>query len=100
MQQCSETGVDYLRRVVETIQQENEFVLDQLVTPEAVFDFVDLLDTYSASNLADIGIAIETGSHDAGLYNEFLAKHDLRWRKYFPVDGETAYARLMKLALA
>lgn len=100
MQHRDETGADYLRRVVETINRENEFVLDQLVTPESVLDYVDVLDTYSASNLTDIGIAIETGSHDAGLYNEFLAKHDLRWRKYFPVDGETAYARLMKLALA
>lgn len=87
-QRIDELAIDYLNRVIDTLREENLFVLDVLPTTEAIFDYVDLLDTYDATCLTDIGAAIELGSHQAGAYNEFLAKHDLRWRKHYLVTPD------------
>lgn len=84
-QRKEELAIDYLNRVIDTLQHENLFVLDVLPSPGAIFDYVDLLDTYDATCLTDIGAAIELGSHQAGAYNEFLAKYDLRWRRHYRV---------------
>jgi hypothetical protein len=76
--------MDYLQRVVDTlIQNEDGFVLDQLPTVEAVLEYEELLDTYGVDSLLFLGEEIETGNHQPGAYNEFLAKYDLRWRKHY-----------------
>lgn len=82
VQQAHETAVDFLRRVVNTISSENEFVLDTLPTASSVFDYVKLLDDYKSSDLIDIGAAIQHGEDPAG-YHKFLDTHNLQWRRHF-----------------
>lgn len=87
--QPTETCMDYLQRVVDTLMQnEDWFVLDQLPTVEAVLEYADLLDTYGVESLLFLGEEIEIGNHDAGAYNEFLARYDLRWRRHYLVTKD------------
>jgi hypothetical protein len=80
-----EVPMDYLRRVLSKLNGENEFVLDQLPSVHSIFEYHELLESYNADGLVDIGAAIESGDEDSTRYDNFCLKYDLRWRRHYPM---------------
>ncbi len=80
-----EVPIDYLRRVVRDLNGENEFVLEQLPSIHSIIEYHELLESYGAETLTDIGASIEQGDEDSFRYDEFCLKYDLRWRKHYRI---------------
>lgn len=77
-QNKGETAAEYLRRVVANINCEAESILDDLPSPEAVLDYIDLWVAYDTEFLSGIRESISDGASPE-LLRAFIKKHKLTW---------------------
>lgn len=79
IQEEDETAIDFMRRVVGWLNYEQEDLLSDLPSVEAVFEFAALYTTYGTDFLQGIFECIEEGD-DPAPYENFVKKYNLDWR--------------------
>ena len=73
-----ESAVDFLRRVVNWLNHEQESLLSDLPTVQAVLDYAELWSIYRTDFMTGILEAISEGDDPSPLL-DFIAKYNLNW---------------------
>ena len=73
-----ESAIEFLRRVVEWLNVEQESLLADLPTVQAVLDYADLWTVYQTDLMSGIIEAIEDGDDPKPLA-DFVEKYELNW---------------------
>lgn len=73
-----ESAIDYLRRVVSNLDYENESILQQMPSVEAILDYYDLFYIYDTDLMTGILECVEEGEEKKPL-DDFIKKHNLPW---------------------
>lgn len=81
-QKADETPMEYLRRLVQNCDMENESILDDLPSVQAVLEFFGLWHTYDTDFIEGVVECIENGE-DPKSYRDFVKKYNLTWRTDF-----------------
>lgn len=84
LQQPDETAIEFARRVIGWLNHEEESLLDDLPSIQAVFDYAELWATYDTDLMVGIVEAIEEGADPKPLA-DFIAKYNLDWTVPAPV---------------
>jgi len=85
MKKADETVMEYVRRAVSWLDQNNESSLDDLPSVKAAFELFDLIsDSYDVSLLDEVIDCIDEGESPKA-YNDFVDEYSLPWAKY---DGK------------
>jgi len=78
-QREDETSIDFLRRVTSNLNCEQESLLTDLPTVQAVLDYAALWDVYGTDLMVGIEEAILDWGADPKPLKDFIAKYNLDW---------------------
>ena len=90
MRHDNESTVDYMRRIVQNLNHEPEYLLDQLPTIQAAVDFFELWHTYDTDFWNGIVEAIAEGA-DPAPARRFIRKHKAHFFEGDIVDALKIY---------
>lgn len=74
MRHDNESTVDYMRRIVQNLNHEPEYLLDELPTIQAAVDYFELWHVYDADFWSGVVEAISQGA-DPAPARRFIRKH-------------------------
>lgn len=74
----TESAIDKLRRIVDSLGWEDESVLTDLPSVAAILEYWDLRELYGVESLEDIGEVIAEGA-DAKPLRKFVRRYKLSW---------------------
>jgi hypothetical protein len=80
-QKTDETAMEFLRRVVHNLDYEHEYILDDLLSVQAILDYAELQSVYDTEFLEGILESIQEGD-DAKPFLDFCEKYGLGWKQY------------------
>lgn len=86
-QNKDETAIDFLRRVVGWLEHENESILQDLPSTQAILEYAALWSVYDTDLMSGIVECIEEGNDPKPLA-DFIAKYNLSWTVPEPVTDE------------
>lgn len=78
-QHKGETAIEYMRRVVNNLNFENESFLEDVTTISALVEYFELWSVYDTDLCEGIIEAIEFDGDDPKPYNDYVAKYNLPW---------------------
>lgn len=78
-QRDDELAIDFVRRVIGWLDCEQESLLQDLPSVEAVFEYAALWSTYDTDLMVGIEEMIEHHGADPKPLQDFIKKHGLNW---------------------